>query len=82
MKSIILIAVTVACLTGCLRDSNRFIPWVMLLDMEVYLDDKLVLHNSFQVAENTRAVMSDAHLIGFYNKFFSSVADHDLPFRV
>ena len=55
MKSIILIAVTVACLTGCLRDSNRFIPWVMLLDMEVYLDDKLVLHNSFQVAENTRA---------------------------
>ena len=55
MKSIILIAVTVACLTGCLRDSNRFIPWVMLLDMKVYLDDKLVLHNSFQVAENTRA---------------------------
>jgi hypothetical protein len=22
--------------------------------------------------------MSDARLIGFYNKFFSSVADHDL----
>ena len=55
MKLIILIAVTVACLTGCLRDSNRFIPWVMLLDMEVYLDDKLVFRNSFQVAEYTRA---------------------------